>query len=151
MPNVGTCDIFDNSFCSPMQSLSPATKSYVSQLVQLPSPNNKSTIEYKANQYDKLIEKYKKQKKILSRKRAKICFLKKRLNIKQNQEKVDPVSFIEKTNFVSKNSKSLVTTQLLHKKRKPWLQNEKNLAISLFYKSPSAYKFMKKIILFYQV
>jgi len=139
------CDIYENHFNSPMQSVvSPGTKLYVSQLIQLPSPINKTSNEYKANQYDKLLKKYEKQKKILSRKRAKIFFLKNQLNKKLKKDKVNPVSFIEKTKFVSKNSKSLVTMQLLHKKRKPWLQNEKTLAISIFYKSPAAYKFMRK-------
>lgn len=143
--NVSACDIPENYFNSPLQSLSPGTKSYVSQLCLFPSPNNyKNSNEYKANQYDRLLEKYEKQKKLLSRKRAKICFLKSRLNKKQKQDKVNPRSFIEKTKYTSKNSKSLVTMQLLHKKRKPWLQNEKNLAVSIFYKSPATYKFMRK-------
>jgi len=91
-----------------------------------------------------LLEKYEKQKRLLSRKRANICRLKKQLNNKHKNDKLNPKLFIKKTKFVSKNSKSLVTMQILHKKRRPWLQNEKNLAISIFYKSPDAYKFMRK-------
>lgn len=34
--------------------------------------------------------------------------------------------------------------QILHKKRKPWSITEKKLALSLYYKSPSAYKYMRK-------
>lgn len=61
--NVSACDITENYFNSPLQSLSPGTKSYVSQLCLFPSPNNyKTSNEYKANQYDRLLEKYKKQK-----------------------------------------------------------------------------------------
>ncbi|CAI6369764.1 unnamed protein product [Macrosiphum euphorbiae] len=44
--------------------------------------------------------------------------------------------------FPSKNSKALVTMQLKSKKR-PWTEDEKNFALSLFYKSPAAYKFLR--------
>jgi len=33
--------------------------------------------------------------------------------------------------------------QLLHKKRKTWSASEKKIALSLYYKSPSTYKFMR--------
>jgi len=79
-------------------------------------------------QYEELLEKYEKQKKLLSRKRAKICFLKKQLNNKQKQNKLDPKLFVKNTKFASKNSKSLITMQLLHKKRKHWLQKEKKFS-----------------------
>lgn len=46
--------------------------------------------------------------------------------------------------FSSENSKSVVSMQLLHKKRKKWLINEKKIALSLYYKSPATYKFMRR-------
>jgi len=62
--------------------------------------------------------------------------------IKLKKDKVNSVSFIEKTKFVSKNSKFLVTMQLLHKKNENLGYRMKKL--SIFYKSPAAYKFMRK-------
>lgn len=40
------------------------------------------------------------------------------------------------------NSKAIMTMQVLHKNRRPWKKTEKNL--SLYYKSPSAYVYMRK-------
>lgn len=34
--------------------------------------------------------------------------------------------------------------QIMHKKRKPWKSTEKKVALSLYYKSPSAYKYLRK-------
>lgn len=45
-------------------------------------------------------------------------------------------------NFSSKNSKAIVTMQLKDRRR-PWTLNEKKLALNLYYKSPTAYKFLR--------
>jgi len=42
----------------------------------------------------------------------------------------------------SSNVKTFVRMQIYHKIRKPWSQAEKQLALSIYYKSPSCYKFM---------
>ncbi|CAI6347674.1 unnamed protein product [Macrosiphum euphorbiae] len=34
--------------------------------------------------------------------------------------------------------------QLLHNKKKPWTQAEKNVATSIYFKSPSTYRFMRR-------
>lgn len=34
--------------------------------------------------------------------------------------------------------------QIQHKNRKPWTPEEKKIAFSIFYKSPSTYKYMRK-------
>lgn len=39
--------------------------------------------------------------------------------------------------------KALVRMQLSHKKRSRWLTDEKVTALSIFYKSPSTYRFMR--------
>lgn len=137
--DVYTCDVQENYFGSSTNLVSSETTSSVSHLTQLPT----KSYENKTIKYKQLLETYEKQKRILSKKNALIRFLKKKL-IKKRQGKLNPKSFIEKTNFFSKNSKSLVMMQLLPKKRKTWLQNEKKLAISLFYKSPATYKWMRK-------
>lgn len=53
-------------------------------------------------------------------------------------------NFFNKTKFRSKNSKALTMMQVLHKKRKPWSPQEKKIALSLYYKSPSTYNYMRK-------
>jgi len=117
--SVSSFDVYENYFGHQTYSVSPGTNSYVSQLIQLPSPTSKTNKKNKYMKYQQLLEKYEKQKKLLCRKRSKICFLKKQLIKKQKQDKINTYSFINKTKFFSKNSKSLVTMQLLHKKRKP--------------------------------
>lgn len=73
-----THDVYEHDFGSPAYSVvSPATKLYVSQLVQLSSPHKKAKTENRIIPYDQLLEKYEKQKRLLSRKRANICRLKK--------------------------------------------------------------------------
>lgn len=51
-------------------------------------------------------------------------------------------SLMHSHKFTSKNSRAIVTMQL-KKKRTPWTSEEKNLALTLFYKSPAAYKFLR--------
>lgn len=48
--NDGTYDVSQNYFGSLTCSISPGTKSYVSQFIQLPSPNN--TINHKKKNYE---------------------------------------------------------------------------------------------------
>lgn len=52
--------------------------------------------------------------------------------------------FFQKTKFPSLNSRALISMQLVHKKRKPWSIYEKKVSLSLYYKSPSTYKYMRK-------
>jgi len=56
---------------------------------------------------------------------------------------------LDEFSFSSTLSKALVTMQVLHKNRKPWTRAEKNVSMSLYYKSPSTYKHMhrNKIVL----
>lgn len=34
--------------------------------------------------------------------------------------------------------------QIMHKKRKPWKNTEKKIALSMYYKSPSTYKYLRR-------
>lgn len=69
-------------------------------------------------------------RKLLERKRSIISALKQ----KKTKKKKSNVNDLFKTfNFPSKNSKSLVSMQLLHKNRKPRSGNEKKVAPSLYY------------------
>jgi hypothetical protein len=40
--------------------------------------------------------------------------------------------------------RAITRMQLHHKPRTQWLSDEKNTAISMYYKSPSMYKFLRK-------
>ena len=77
--------------------------------------------------------------KLLKRKRSEISYLKnineKYKNLKQFQIKI----ILDEFSYTSTSSKALVTMQVLHKNRKPWTRAEKNLSMSLYYKSPSTY------------
>jgi hypothetical protein len=82
-------------------------------------------------------------KKQLKRQRAIINSLKKPKN-KNKIKKREAKEFFENAKFYSKNSELFVKMQLLHSKRKPWSTAEKNFALSLYYKSPSTYRYMRK-------
>lgn len=70
------------------------------------------------------------------------CFKK---NNKTNMTKKTNINqFFQKTKFPSLNSKALISMQLIHRKQKPLSINEKKVALSLYYKSPSTYKYMRK-------
>lgn len=83
-------------------------------------------------------------KKLIKHKRDIITSLKKlmkKINL-NNANKSMCIVFFEEAKFPSINSKALMSMQLLHKRRKPWSKTEKNIALSLYYKS--TYKFMRK-------
>lgn len=86
-----------------------------------------------------------KQKKLLAQKRLKISrLIKQKGYSKKNKKSVDPSTLFNNSVFSSKNSKALVSMQLLHSKKKPWTQAEKNVATSIYFKSPSTYRFMRR-------
>lgn len=142
------CLIFNES---PELSMSPTTKNWVSQLIDLPSPqkvlprsnnemiNSPSKIAAKNNI---LHSKIQNMKRLLKQKRAIITLLKK-TNEKNKNKKINVHRFFEEAKFPSINSKALMSMQLLHKNRKSWSASEKKIALSLYYKSPSTYKYMR--------
>lgn len=141
--NVSTCE------SSPSLSIiSPNTKNYVSNLINLPTPvknsrknlSNPSNLDY---QNRKLNKKLIKMRKLLKQKRSIILSLKKS-NKKQQTNKINVKNFFEITKFPSVNSKAITTMQILHKKRKSWNSSEKKVALSIYYKSPSTYKYMRR-------
>lgn len=84
--------------------------------------------------------------------RLQLCATKKMLNSLKSQlwtakKKLSKVSHL-KTNLRDLKllplfSKYIVNMQLRHRKRTPWLPNEKKVSICMYYKSPSAYKFLR--------
>jgi len=146
-PLISPSVLFDNS---PTTPVSP-TKSWVSQLINLPSPlksslkNNPETHCPKilAKKNTRLNEMILKMRKELKRNRAVIRSLKKsNSNIKSKPININ--TFFKVTPFPSANSKALMSMQILHKKRKPWSNSEKKISLSLYYKSPSTYKYMRR-------
>lgn len=146
-PLISPSILFDNS---PTTFVSP-TKSWVSQLINLPSPlksslkNNPETHCPKilAKKNTRLNEMILKMRKELKRNRAVIRSLKKsNSNIKSKPININ--TFFKVTPFPSANSKALMSMQILHKKRKPWSNSEKKISLSLYYKSPSTYKYMRR-------
>lgn len=79
----------------------------------------------------------------LKRKRSIIKYLKKQKN-KNNTKKINIQEFFNLSQFPSINSKAIMTMQMLHKNRKPWTKEEKKIALSIYYKSPSTYKYMRR-------
>ncbi|CAI6359519.1 unnamed protein product [Macrosiphum euphorbiae] len=135
-------------FGSPTLS-SPGTKSWVSRLIDLPSPQKNKLKSYistpESPRKIKMINKQLRQKNInlqrlLKRKRSIISYLKNKNEKYKNIKKVQMKQMLDEFSFSSTPSKALVTMQVLHKNRKPWTRAEKNVSLSLYYKSPSTYK-----------
>uniref|UniRef100_A0A2S2P4P3 Transposable element P transposase n=1 Tax=Schizaphis graminum TaxID=13262 RepID=A0A2S2P4P3_SCHGA len=80
------------------------------------------------------------QKKLLHNKSTHISKLKTNINKFKNQNTLN--NLINTHKFPSHNSRAIVTMQLRNKRR-PWTIQEKNLALSLFYKSPTSYNFLR--------
>jgi hypothetical protein len=131
--------MFENS---PSLSITPSTKAYVSSLIDFPSPIIKSPKKILANE-SILQRKLQNLRRVLKRKRAIISFLKNK-NKKFENSKNCIKNIFNITKFTSKSSKILTGMQILHKKRRPWSKAEKQLALTLYYKSLSSYKYMRK-------
>lgn len=78
-----------------------------------------------------------KLKKELKKRRDQNYRLNKKLNLLSKWSVVDELK--NHCTFV----KNFVKMQLFHKKRSNWNMSEKEIALSIFYKSPSCYKFLK--------
>lgn len=124
---------------SPALSISPKTKSWVSELIDLPNPpkTQRSLCAGKKTEY------IFKLKKLLKKKQSTIRRLK-NISLKSKNKKVNISEFFKTTNFPSANSRSLMAMQILHKKRRPWSKVQKNFSLSLYYKSPSTYTYLRK-------
>ncbi|KAL4107120.1 hypothetical protein QTP88_018552 [Uroleucon formosanum] len=92
-----------------------------------------------------LQEKLNRIRRLLKQKRTIIKSLKAKMNNNTAKKDINIVTkFFNQAQFPSINSKALINMQIMHKKRKPWSKAEKKLALAIYYKSPSTYKYMKK-------
>lgn len=84
------------------------------------------------------------KKKQIRNKNASLLKLKKNLKILRESKK-NKSTLLDCLYYPSTDSKTLVKMQVLRPKfsRKKFTKNEQNFALGLFYKSPSAYKFLK--------
>lgn len=131
--------------------LTPKTISLLDSSRQFPSPKLKSPrkrlFQEKDQSNNKLVENFKntieKQKSLLKNKRGLISKLRRNYTMLKSRSK--SIDIINSLNFLSIESKIFVKMQILRKRnsRKSWTREEQNFALSVFYKSPSAYKFLR--------
>lgn len=132
-------DIVELIFPSPSSNISSPLKTKITDIIQMPSPNLKRKSKSIEEDTPKKL-KLKEKNKTIHNKITHISKLKKkvsRFNMSRNLN-----SLLCSHQFPSNNSKAMVTMQLKNKRR-PWSIIEKNLALGLFYKSPTAYKFLR--------
>lgn len=152
-PNTSQ-NVQSSSSISNTPDITPRTRTLMHKMIDFPSSLKPkklfSPINPKTNNYINNLNKLKKviahQKKLLISKRVIISKLKKnlislRLKNKQNKS----VDFMNLFKFPSEESKTLVGMQISRNNlsTKPWSQKEQKFALSIFYKSPSAYKFLR--------
>lgn len=131
--------------------LTPKTKLLLDSTRNLPSPNiqpltNSLQSSSKKSLFkivDKLENTIKNQRKNLKNKRSSISKL--RNSLSTYKSKYKNYEILNTFNFPSNESKTLVKMQVSRqiKTTKEWASDEKNLALSIFYKSPSTYKFLR--------
>lgn len=135
---------------SPATSASPCTAEWVDKLIELPLPDpgpstsssvDNEEIRKKDDNIFKLRKRLEEKDKKLGTLRTKICRLKQR----SRQIKYSYSTKITAFNFVMEYSKALVTMQM-KKKQRQWYLEEKKFALILYYKSPSAYKYLRRMI-----
>lgn len=135
--------------------LSPSTRHFLQNVTDLPTPELKGKkvkrkLVYSGDVSEGLITPKRRkiselQKTIarhgilLKRKRTQISRLKSKL-----ENKIFITDILHTLPYPSQHSKTLVTMQLLHKKKAVWSQDEKEFAIALYYKSPTAYTFLRR-------
>ncbi|KAL4153780.1 hypothetical protein QTP88_001613 [Uroleucon formosanum] len=128
---------------SPSSTFSTPQKIKITNIIDMPSPNLKrksDLIEIDTPRKIKLKQKLKLKNKLIHNKITQISKLKKRVNTFKTHNNVK--NSINMYKFPSINSKAMVTMQLKDRSH-PWSLNEKKLALNLYYKSPTAYKFLR--------
>uniref|UniRef100_A0A2H8TT66 Transposable element P transposase n=1 Tax=Melanaphis sacchari TaxID=742174 RepID=A0A2H8TT66_9HEMI len=138
----------DNLFITSTSStpvLTPKTRTFIEES-HIPTILKPKTLF--SNNNDSKISKLKialqLKKKQIRNKNASLLKLKKNLKILRESKK-NKSTLLDSLYYPSADSKTLVKMQVLRPKfsRKKFTKNEQNFALSLFYKSPSAYKFLK--------
>ncbi|KAL4126306.1 hypothetical protein QTP88_010528 [Uroleucon formosanum] len=131
-------------FACPNSIISTPQKEKISDLIDMPSPSFKKKLSHNKDpdtpRKIKLKQQIEKKSKKIKNKNSQICKLKNyasKFKIRNNLN-----NLINAHQFPSCNSRALVTMQLKNKRR-TWTTEERNLAFTFFYKSPTAYNFLR--------
>jgi len=142
-------ELQSSSLIASTPDITPRTRTIMHKMIDFPSSIKPTKLFSVTTGNSNIINKLKKviahQKKLLMSKRVIIFKLKKNLiSLKLQNKHNKSLDFINLLKFPSENAKTLVKMQIARKKSstKSWSQKEKQLALSIFYKSPSAYKFL---------
>lgn len=130
-------------FPSPSSITDTPKRKIINDLINMPTPNSKRLIyadEDDTPRKKKLKLKIDQQKIKLCNKNTQVCKLKQRVTRFKTRNTLRSLMYSHQ--FRSKNARAIVTMQLRNKKI-PWTLEEKNLALTLFYKSPTAYNFLR--------
>jgi hypothetical protein len=125
---------------SPSSIISTPQKKKITSLIQMPSPNLKRKLDNDSPRKIKLKQQIEKKSKLIHNKNTHISKLKK--CVSQYKIRNSFNNLMSAFKFPSSNSRAIVTMQL-KKKRRTWSNDEKNLSLNLFYKSPTAYNFLR--------
>lgn len=141
--------LISSSSIASTPDITPRSKTLMHKIIDFPSPIKSKKLFSETNNNRSIIKKLKKviahQKKLLMAKRVMIFKLNKNLiSLKLQNKNNKSIDFINLLRFPSENAKTLVKMQISRKKSstKSWSLKEKQLALNIFYKSPSTYKFL---------
>ncbi|KAL4083888.1 hypothetical protein QTP88_029204 [Uroleucon formosanum] len=131
--------------------LTPKTQHLIQNSINMPNPLFKpvqlfaNTNENSKQEIEKLKKTIDNLKKKLKSKRSTISKLRKSLSNSRHLFRSHDVT--KSLRFPSKDAQTLVNMQIMRGKmtNKSWLKDEQNFALKLYYKSPSAYKFLRNI------
>lgn len=136
-----------NTECVELVFPSPSkyTTTDISDIIDMPSPiTPKRKQNYNMNndtpRKKKLKQKIFTQQHQMQNKKKQISKLKNRINNLKNRNHLN--NLISSHKFRSNHSRAIVTMQLRNKRRQ-WTIEEKNLALTMFYKSPATYNFLR--------
>lgn len=118
---------------------------WLQNITNLPTQSPPASMQERTSssslQEKKLLKTIQRQKKVISTKRRQVTRLRRKASLTVEQQ-------LRKFSFKTPASKILVEMQLGPKQRRVWPIDHKKFALALYYKSPSAYKFLyNKIVL----
>lgn len=121
----------------------PTSLINISDIIDMPSPSFKRKQKYEiidTSRKMKLRKSIRRKQQQINNNKSHILKLKKNINSLKTRNRLNNLIMAHK--FPSKNSRAIVTMQLKNKRR-PWTAEEKQLALTMFYKSPSSYNFLR--------
>ncbi|CAI6351142.1 unnamed protein product [Macrosiphum euphorbiae] len=131
--------------------LTPKTRSWLDSTLNMPESSSNfekqiqkltETTKKQSNYIKKMKERMEFKQKVISNKRSTIAKLKK--NLKNSRHLFKNKNIFNSSSFPSTDSQTLVKMQIRQNiSRKPWTNLEKDFSLRLYYKSPSAYKFLR--------